>query len=104
MLEKILFICYYIKDNAKNRRKYAYTNTTKFFIQGVFRSSAYRKKYKQSEFAQNERASLQLAFMSDVDCKVSVEVQCGFKDMLEVYLVEELYSSMPIAKGRRAIF
>lgn len=58
------------------------------------------KSINRVSLLKNERASLQLAFMSDVDCKVSVEVQCGFKDMLEVYLVEELYSSMPIAKGQ----
>ncbi len=58
------------------------------------------KSIDRVSLLKNERASLQLAFMSDVDCKVSVEVQCGFKDMLEVYLVEELNSSMPIAKGQ----
>lgn len=58
------------------------------------------KPINRVSLLKNEKASLQLSFMSDVDCKVSIKIQSGLKDALEVYSVEEIYSSLPVKKGQ----
>ncbi len=44
----------------------------------------------------NERVQLQLAFCNDSDCEVNVKVDCKFKDCINVYYVEEIYSKNPV--------
>ncbi len=42
----------------------------------------------------NERVQLQVAFCND--CEVNVKVDCKFKDCINVYYVEEIYSKNPV--------
>ena len=44
----------------------------------------------------NERVQLQVAFCNDSDCEVNVKVDCKFKDCINVYYVEEIYSKNPV--------
>ncbi len=44
----------------------------------------------------NERVQLQVAFCSDTDCEVNVKVDCKFKDCINIYYVEEIYSKNPV--------
>ena len=44
----------------------------------------------------NERVQLQVAFCNDSDCEVNVKVDCQFKDCINVYYVEEIYSKNPV--------
>lgn len=44
----------------------------------------------------NERVQLQMAFCSDTDCEVNVKIDCKFKDCINVYYVEEIYSKNPV--------
>ncbi len=44
----------------------------------------------------NERVQLQVAFCSDSDCEVNVKIDCKFKDCINVYYVEEIYSKNPV--------
>ena len=39
---------------------------------------------------------LQVAFCNDSDCEVNVKVDCKFKDCINVYYVEEIYSKNPV--------
>lgn len=58
------------------------------------------KEFNTLSIFRNEKASLQIAFMSDVDCRLSVELKSSFGEALKPYIVEEIYSSMPVAKGQ----
>lgn len=44
----------------------------------------------------NERVQLQVAFCSDTDSEVNVKVDCKFKDCINIYYVEEIYSKNPV--------
>lgn len=44
----------------------------------------------------NEIVQLQVAFCNDSDCEVNVKVDCKFKDCINVYYVEEIYSKNPV--------
>ncbi|MDE5549214.1 MAG: hypothetical protein K2J13_03075, partial [Clostridia bacterium] len=46
----------------------------------------------------NERASVQVAILSDVDCEVSVDIKSKIDNNIGLYLVEEIYASLPLGK------
>lgn len=56
------------------------------------------KEFDKVSVFRNEKASMQLALNSDVDCKLSVEINSDLQDSLKLYVVEEIYSGMPVAK------
>ncbi|MDE6361444.1 MAG: hypothetical protein K2L53_00535, partial [Clostridia bacterium] len=56
------------------------------------------KAFEKLSVFRNEKASLQIALSSDIDCKVSVEIDSPFGQMLKPFVVEEIYSAMPVSK------
>ena len=56
--------------------------------------------YDRVSIFRNEKASLQIALMSDVDCKLSVGINSELGENLKAYVVEELYSGLPLGKGQ----
>ncbi len=56
------------------------------------------KVFEKLSIFRNEKASLQIALTSDCDSKVSVEIKSPFGQMLKPFVVEEIYSAMPMAK------
>ncbi|MDE5756824.1 MAG: DUF4091 domain-containing protein [Clostridia bacterium] len=58
------------------------------------------KPFEKLSIFRNEKASMQIALTSDCDCKLAVEIVSPFGDAVKAYVVEELYSSMPVGKGQ----
>ncbi|MDE6211088.1 MAG: DUF4091 domain-containing protein [Clostridia bacterium] len=56
------------------------------------------KTFERLSIFRNEKASLQIALTSDCDSKVSVEIKSPFAQALKPFVVEEIYSAMPVAK------
>lgn len=48
----------------------------------------------------NEKASLQIALMSDADCKLTADINSEMGDMLKAYVVEEIYAGLPLGKDQ----
>ncbi|MDE6275896.1 MAG: DUF4091 domain-containing protein [Clostridia bacterium] len=58
------------------------------------------KTFERLSIFRNEKASMQVALMSDINCKLAVEINSQLKDVIQVSVVEELHSSMPVGKGQ----
>ena len=54
------------------------------------------KSFERLSMFRNERASVQVAMLSDSDCEVSVEIKSAIAENIKLYYVEEIYSSLPI--------
>lgn len=58
------------------------------------------KSFNRVSIFRNEKSSMQIALMSDVDCKLTVGINSAMGDMLKAYIVEELYSGLPLGKDQ----
>ena len=58
------------------------------------------KSFDRLSMFRNERASVQVAMLSDVDCEVSIEIKSAIADKVKTYYVEEIYSSLPVGKNQ----
>ena len=54
------------------------------------------KPFEKLSCLSNEKVQLQVAFCSDTDCDIDVNVDCKFNGDINVYWVEEIYSKNPV--------
>ncbi len=58
------------------------------------------KPFSKLSMFKNEKASVQIAVKGDVDCALGVTVRSDLGDDVKLYVVEEIYSGMPVANAQ----